>query len=191
MNTQKERFMKMMNIDSEEYDISCLIGNISSQEDYDIVANLLYFELDEIAVCNFFKKANKFLLNNRKYTDEEVEPQEREFYRIFQKTFNHIKYEMNEILRKRLGTKKDDFVLSITGFSGITHTYIIDLTEMTISHSNSTGNYILSYEEDTKWIEYLLTKDPDIHLSFGVSTPHIIRVSRVITPIQTFVLRKI
>ena len=239
MNAQKDKFTKMMN--SEEYDISDLIGSISSEEDYDIVANLLYFELDQVAVCNFFKKSNEFLLENRKYyaVDKECpfckkehgtqnrfcshgcgtvycycgneyhiaqddgvtkrhnpkcdkeEPEPFENYRVFQRTFNRIKFKMNEILRKRLGTKEDDFVVSITDFSGITHTYIIDLTEMTISHSNSTGDYILNYEEDTKWVEYLLSKDPDIHLNFWSRTPHIIKVSRVITPIQTFVLRKI
>ena len=194
MNTEKERIMIMMT--EEEYDISKLIGSISSEEDYDMVANLLYFELDQLAVCRFFRKSNEFLLNKKEelfsftFPIPDSEPVVKN-YRAFQRTFNLIKFKMNEILRKRLGTKEDNFTVSITDIFGTTHTYYIDLSEMTISHSNSTGNYILNYEEDTMWIEYLLTKDPDIHLDFGMSSPHIIKVSRVITPIQTFVLRKI
>ena len=182
MSTQKERFMNMMTVDSEEYDICCLIGNISSDEDQDIVANLLYFELNDIEICNFFNKSGEYLLN---YRDDDT-------YYIFQRTFNLIKYKMNEILRKRLGIEDedDDFVVSLPDFSGNTYTYTVDLTDMIIYHKNSSGDYILNYEADTMAIEYLLSTDPDIHVRCG-SSPDIIIVSRVITPIHTFVLRKI
>ena len=88
-----------------------------------------------------------------------------------------------------ISTEKDDFRVLITSSSGETYTYFVDLTDMTISHMNSSGNYILNYEADTNAVEYLLSNDPDIYLRCGLS-PNIIHVSRVITPIHTFVLRK-
>ena len=186
----EEQIMNIMNTESEEYDIWSLIKSISSDEEQDIVAKLLYFDLNDIALCNFFNKSNEWLLNNSEYCTEEYEDtQECANYRFFQRTFNLIKFKMNEILRKRLGTEKDDFRVFITSSSGETYTYFVDLTDMTISHMNSSGNYILNYEADTNAVEYLLSKDPDIHLCCGLS-PNIIHVSRVITPIHTFVLRK-
>ena len=183
MNTQKQRIMDMMTADSEEYDICGLIGSISSDEDYDIAANLLYFELNDVELCNFFNKAGEFISNMLKSEDSE----DLQKYHNFQRTFNRIKFEMNEILRKRLGTQEDRLVVSIEKY-----TYLVDLDDMTISHrgSSSSDDYILSYEADTKAIEYLFTTDPDIHVRCG-SSPKFIYVSRVLTPIHTFVLQKI
>lgn len=189
MSTQKERFMNMMTVDSEEYDICCLIGNISSDEDQDIVANLLYFDLNDVELCNFFNKAGEFMSNILKSKSSE----DLQKYHNFQRPFNHIKFKMNEILRKRLGTQDDRLVVLIPDFSGNTYTYTVDLTDMIIYHKNSSGDYILSYEADTKAIEYLFTTDPDsgIHVRCKCSSPNYIYVSRVLTPIHTFVLRKI
>jgi len=181
MNTQKERIMNMMIADSEEYDICGLIGSISSDEDCDIAANLLYFELNDVELCNFFNKAGEFISNMLKSEDSK----DLQKYHNFQRTFNHIKFKMNEILRKRLGTQEDRLVVSIEKY-----TYLVDLDDMTISHRGSSDDYILTYEADTKAIEYLFTTDPDIHVRCG-SSPKFIYVSRVLTPIHTFVLQKI
>jgi hypothetical protein len=183
MNTQKERIMDMMTVESDDYDIYGLIRSISSDEDCDIIANLLYFDLNDVELCNFFNKSGEFMSNMLNSEDLEK-------YHNFQRPFNDIKYKMNEILRKRLRIEDSQFTVSISSYSGKTYTYIVDLEDMTISHIGSSGYYVLSYEADTKGIEYLLTKDPDIHVMCG-SSPNIIRVSRVTTPIHTFVLRKI
>jgi len=183
MNTQKQRIMNMMIADSDEYDIYGLIGSISSDDDCDIAANLLYFDLNDVELCNFFNKAGEFMVNciNLEKFDE---------YHNFHRTFNHIKFNMNEILRTRLGTQEDELEVSIPDFSGNTHTYKLNLPEMTISHMNM--SYILSYEADTKAIEYLFTTDPSIRLRCkSSSSSNFIYVSRVSTPIHTFVLRKI
>ncbi len=188
MNTQKERIMNMLIADSAEYDICGIIGSISSDEDCDIAANLLYFDLNDVELCNFFNKAGEFMSNmlNSEYSKDLQK------YHNFQRIFNDIKYKMNEILRKRLGIEDSLFRVSISSYSGETYMYIVDLEDMTISHigsSGSSGSYVLSYEVDIKGIEYLLTKDPDIHVRCG-SSPKFIYVSRVLTPIHTFVLRK-
>jgi hypothetical protein len=184
-----ERIKKMMTADSDEYDICGVIGCIFSDDDCDIAANLLYFDLNDVELCNFFNKAGEFMLNMLKSENSE----DLQKYHKFQRTFNLIKYKMNEILKKRLGTQDDLLVVSIPDFSGNTYTYTVDLTDMTIYHMNSSGHYILNYEADTKAIEYLFTTDPDsgIHVRCKCSSPNYIYVSRVLTPIHTFVLRKI
>jgi hypothetical protein len=184
MNTQKERIMNMLIADSEEYDICGIIGIISSEEDYDIVSNLLYFDLNDVELCNFFNKAGEFMSNM--LNSEDIKDLQK--YHNFQRTFNYIKFKMNKILRKRLGTQEDQLSVSIAD-SGKTFTYTVDLEDMTISHTGRGCNYILSYEADTKAIEYLFSTDPDIHVRCG-SSPKFIYVSRVLTPIHTFVLRK-
>jgi hypothetical protein len=92
---------------------------------------------------------------------------------------------MNEILRKRIQTDEDLITVSIENMS-----YTVDLTDMTITHKNKYGqNYILSYIDEIKWMEYLLIPDESIHLNVSSSSSHIIRISRVITPIRSFVLK--
>lgn len=179
---KKERIKSMMTADSDEYDICGVIGSIFSDDDCDIAANLLYFDLNDVELCNFFNKAGEFMSNM--LNSEDIKDLQK--YHNFQRIFNNIKYKMNEILRKRLGTQDDRLVVSIKQY-----TYLVDLDDMTISHrgSNSNDDYILSYEADTKGIEYLFTTDPDIHVRCG-SSPEFIYVSRVTTPIHTFVLRK-
>ena len=181
---KKERIKSMMTADSDEYDICGVIGSIFSDDDCDIAANLLYFDLNDVELCNFFNKAGEFMSNM--LNSEDIKDLQK--YHNFQRIFNNIKYKMNEILRKRLGTQEDLLVLSIAG-SGKLFTYTVDLEDMTISHMGSGCNYILTYEADTKAIEYLFSTDPDIHVRCG-SSPKFIYVSRVLTPIHTFVFRK-
>ena len=96
-----------------------------------------------------------------------------------------ITFRMNEILRKRIQTDEDLITVSIENMS-----YTVDLTDMTITHKNKYGqNYILSYIDEIKWMEYLLIPDESIHLNVSSSSSHIIRISRVITPIRSFVLK--
>lgn len=180
---KKERIKSMMTADSEEYDICGVIGSIFSDDDCDIAANLLYFELNDVELCNFFNKSGEFM--SSMLNSEDIKDLQK--YHNFQRIFNNIKYKMNEILRKRLGTQEDRLILSISGSDKL-FTYTVDLEDMTISHMGS-GDYILTYEADTKAIEYLFSKDPDIHVRCG-SSPKFIYVSRVLTPIHTFVLRK-
>jgi hypothetical protein len=173
-----------MTANSEEYDICGVIGSIFSDDDCDIAANLLYFDLNDVELCNFFNKAGEFMSNM--LNSEDIKDLQK--YHNFQRIFNNIKYKMNEILRKRLGTQEDRLVVSIAGSDKL-FTYTVDLEDMTISHTCSGCNYILTYEADTKAIEYLFSTDPDIHVRCG-SSPKFIYVSRVTTPIHTFVLRK-
>lgn len=179
MNAFEENIMNMMTADSDEYDIYAIIESASSNEKRKIVAKILYFGLNDVELCNFFNKSNEVLQKGNWGEDKIIK---------FRRTFNDIKYEMNEILRSRLPIQDDTFTVSIEdSYFGKIYTYIIDLDEMTISHSSDEGQFVLAYEADTRGIEYLL--DENLRLSVG-SKPNYIHVSRVITPIQTFVLSK-
>jgi hypothetical protein len=83
---KKERITRMMTANSEEYDICGVIGTIFSDEDCDIAANLLYFDLNDVELCNFFKKAGEFMSSM-------LNSEDLQSYHNFQRNFNRIKFE--------------------------------------------------------------------------------------------------
>jgi hypothetical protein len=180
----KERISKIFTVDEDEYDVFNIVSLLQSNENLDDVAEFLYHDLDTFMVDKFFIKSAEWFSNNKEYYMSE-DTQDHRNYHLFQRIFGDITFRMNEILRKRIQTDEDLITVSIENMS-----YTVDLTDMTITHKNKYGqNYILSYIDEIKWMEYLLIPDESIHLRVSSSSSHIIRISRVITPIRSFVLK--